>query len=182
MIQKFATSVPDASQVNSGDITAEEENEYEFPLESLTEELIGKILYYLSLHKEFLMQVMRHAVKLRMAVVMKKLKWMLMKPLVIVFNEKLTVPFKIVTLEEISLSSSNVPSIDESTQTLVIEDCNMSRWQGFKIVGDNIDKNFRPSYQRIHLRECEIQLCELILARAMTPCYPRTVELLGQNG
>ena len=41
MIQKFATSVTDASQVNSGDMPPEEENEYEFPLESLTEELIG---------------------------------------------------------------------------------------------------------------------------------------------
>uniref|UniRef100_A0A1X7VSN6 Uncharacterized protein n=1 Tax=Amphimedon queenslandica TaxID=400682 RepID=A0A1X7VSN6_AMPQE len=40
MIKKFATSVIDVTQVNSRDITVEEENEDEFPLESLTEELI----------------------------------------------------------------------------------------------------------------------------------------------
>ena len=45
--------------------------------------------------------------------------------------------------EDISLpTNSNLTSNDDDESDAVL------KWQGFKIVGDNIDKSFRPSYQR----------------------------------
>ena len=47
--------------------------------------------------------------------------------------------------EDISLpTNSNLASNDDDESDAVL------KWQGFKIVGDNIDKNFRPSYQRMN--------------------------------
>ena len=47
--------------------------------------------------------------------------------------------------EDISLPiNSNRTSNDDDESDAVL------KWQGFKIVGDNIDKNFRPSYQRMN--------------------------------
>ena len=49
---------------------------------------------------------------------------------------------RILPTEDISLP--NITSNDDDESDAVL------KWKGFKIVGDNIDKNFRPFYQRMN--------------------------------
>ena len=37
---------------------------------------------------------------------------------------------------------------DQVTETLEVQEQHNHEWSGFRIVGDNVDKNIRPSFQR----------------------------------
>jgi len=59
--------------------------------------------------------------------------------------------------------SQNFPVDDTTTSTLSVGD--QTQWSGFKIVMDNIDKNFRPSYQRVDHQTKSLQCVHMFASK-----------------
>ena len=72
-------------------------------------------------------------------------------------------------MEEVSSSLDEIPAMEnvptnvsvtsETVDTTELPVVSISNWSGFKIVIDNIDKNFRPSFKRHDNRTVSMHAC-----------------------
>ena len=63
-----------------------------------------------------------------------------------------------------------VNQVDPAQQNVVNDEQSHAIWNGFKLVGDNFDKNFYPSIHRVHMKTTSIQYFHFYAVRDRINC------------